>query len=364
MSKMLSKNNFNEKLRQMDNQRDHFSIRKLTIGAASVLIGISFMGFGGQAVHADEVTNTQPAVEQVSKETTTDSTQQNNDAQKDAATAQKTEVATDSQANNTKESAQLVKPITEADVKATTESQKAEIADKTNEVKPSDTQVQEKQKEQTSEVKTPDTTSDKDEQKSDQTQSLVVDKKATENTQAATDIAAEKVKKTVQLQAKIQALIALPAESESQFNVDDWNGSLNNTTHEYTLDNYHGDNKNIYIPNTQDFINAGRISSDDKVYITKDLMKSITSNGAVNITVDDQGEKNKVYAKGDWNHAFSGYTTHLQHVDLSHVDTSGVTNMNNLFSGSHDLQSVNFRGCDLSNVTDTSYMFAYVGGKI
>ena len=364
MSKMLSKNNFNEKLRQMDNQKDHFSIRKLTIGAASVLIGISFMGFGSQAVHADEVTNTQPAVEQVSKETTTDSTQQNNDAQKDVATAQKTEVATDSQANNTKESAQLVKPITEADVKATTESQKAEIADKTNEVKPSDTQVQEKQKEQTSEVKTPDTTSNKDEQKSDQTQSLVVDKKATENTQAATDIAAEKVKKTVQLQAKIQALIALPAESESQFNVDDWNGSLNNTTHEYTLDNYHGDNKNIYIPNTQDFINAGRISSDDKVYITKDLMKSITSNGAVNVTVDDQGEKNKVYAKGDWNHAFSGYTTNLKHVDLSHVDTSGVTNMNSLFLGSHDLQSVNFRGCDLSNVTDTSYMFAWASDTI
>ena len=67
--KMLSKNNFNEKLRQMDNQKDHFAIRKLTIGVASVLIGITFMGFGGQAVHAAEVTNTQPAVEQVSKET-------------------------------------------------------------------------------------------------------------------------------------------------------------------------------------------------------------------------------------------------------------------------------------------------------
>ena len=350
---MLSKNNFNEKLRQMDNQRDHFSIRKLTIGAASVLIGISFMGFGGQAVHADEVTNTQPAVEQVSKETTTDSTQQNNDAQKDVATAQKTEVATDSQANNqtdnTKESAQLVKPITEADVKATTESQKAEIADKTNEVKPSDTQVQEKQKEQTS----------------DQTQSLVVDKKATENTQAATDIATEKVRKTVQLQAKIQARIAPRAKSESQFNVKDWDGSLDNTTHEYTLNTYHGNKENIYIPNTQDFIDAGRISSDDKVYITKDLMKSITINGAVNITVDDQGEKNKVYAKGDWNKAFSnGYRTYLKHVDLSHVDTNGVTNMNGLFYGNNDLQSVNFSGCDLSNVTDTSNMFAYADWNI
>ncbi|WP_304228062.1 BspA family leucine-rich repeat surface protein [Lactobacillus kitasatonis] len=367
---MLSKNNFNEKLREMDNQKDHFAIRKLTIGVASVLIGITFMGFGGQTVHADEGSGgNQPAVEQVSKETTTNSTQQNNDAQKDVATAQKTEVATDSQANNqtdnTKESAQLVKPITEADVKATTESQKAEIADKTNEVKPSDTQVQEKQKEQTSEVKTPDTTSNKDEQKSDQTQRLVVDKKAIENTQAATDIAAEKVQKTVQPQAKIQALIALPAESESQFNVDDWDGSLDNTTHEYTLNKYHGDKENIYIPNTQDFINAGRISSDDKVYITKDLMNPITINGAVNVTVDDQGEKNKVYAKGDWYRAFSnGYRTYLKHVDLSHVDTKGVTNMNGLFFGNNDLQSVNFSGCDLSNVTDTSNMFAYADWNI
>ena len=360
--KMLSKNNFNEKLRQMDNQKDHFAIRKLTIGVASVLIGITFMGFGGQAVHAAEVTNTQPAVEQVSKETTTDSTQQNNDAQKDVATAQKTEVATDSQANNqidnTKESAQLVKPITEADVKATTESQKAEIADKTNEVKPSDTQVQEKQKEQTSEVKTPDTTSNKDEQKSDQTQRLVVDKKDTENTQAARDIAAEKMQNNVQPQAKIQALIARRAESESQFNVDDWDGSLNNTTREYTLNSYHGtDKENIYIPNTQDFIDAGRISSDDKVYITKKLMHSITINGAVNVTVDDQGEKNKVYAKGDWNHAFSAYRTNLKHVNLSHVDTSGVTNMNSLFLGSNDLQSVDFSGCDLSNIEDLGALF-------
>ena len=355
--KMLSKNNFNEKLRQMDNQKDHFAIRKLTIGVASVLIGITFMGFGGQAVHAAEVTNTQPAVEQVSKETTTDSTQQNNDAQKDVATAQKTEVVTDSQAknqtDNTKESAQLVKPITEADVKATTESQKAEIADKTNEVKPSDTQVQEKQKEQTSEVKTPDTTSNKDEQKSDQTQSLVVDKKAIENTQAATDIAAEK------LQAKIQARIALRAKSESQFNVDDWDGSLNNTTHEYTLNNYHGiDKENIYIPNTEDFIKAEKITDIDKVFITKDLIQNITKNGATSIVIDDQGseDKNKVYAKGDWSKAFAGFTK-LKSVDLSHLDTSQVTSMAGAFNGDTGLNDANLSGWNIQNMTNLSSLF-------
>lgn len=36
---MLSKNNFHEKIRQMEEKRERFSIRKLSIGAASVLIG-------------------------------------------------------------------------------------------------------------------------------------------------------------------------------------------------------------------------------------------------------------------------------------------------------------------------------------
>lgn len=37
----------------MRNIQQHFSIRKLTIGAASVLIGLSLLGFGTQTVHAD-----------------------------------------------------------------------------------------------------------------------------------------------------------------------------------------------------------------------------------------------------------------------------------------------------------------------
>ena len=52
---MLSKNNFNEKIRQMDEKKERFSIRKLTVGAASVLIGLTFIGVSGQTVHADTV---------------------------------------------------------------------------------------------------------------------------------------------------------------------------------------------------------------------------------------------------------------------------------------------------------------------
>ena len=35
--------------------QQHFSLRKLTIGVASVIIGTTFMFFGGHAVHADDL---------------------------------------------------------------------------------------------------------------------------------------------------------------------------------------------------------------------------------------------------------------------------------------------------------------------
>ncbi|WP_219934678.1 YSIRK-type signal peptide-containing protein [Lactobacillus helveticus] len=48
---MLSKNNYKEKLQKMKPKKDRFSIRKFTVGAASVLIGFTFMG----AVNSQEV---------------------------------------------------------------------------------------------------------------------------------------------------------------------------------------------------------------------------------------------------------------------------------------------------------------------
>lgn len=57
---MLGKNNFKERLRRMEeqNKKERFSIRKLSIGAASVLIGFAFMGMEAQTVQADQVTST------------------------------------------------------------------------------------------------------------------------------------------------------------------------------------------------------------------------------------------------------------------------------------------------------------------
>ncbi|WP_289687379.1 Rib/alpha-like domain-containing protein [Lactobacillus intestinalis] len=56
---MLSRKNINEKLKRLEQQKQRFSIRKLTIGAASVLIGLVFFGMGSQSVHADTITSPQ-----------------------------------------------------------------------------------------------------------------------------------------------------------------------------------------------------------------------------------------------------------------------------------------------------------------
>ncbi|MDM8260116.1 YPDG domain-containing protein [Limosilactobacillus vaginalis] len=59
---MLSRNNWKEQVRQQEPKKQRFTIKKLTIGVASVLIGFTFMGMSASA-HAQTTSNTDtPAV--------------------------------------------------------------------------------------------------------------------------------------------------------------------------------------------------------------------------------------------------------------------------------------------------------------
>lgn len=67
---MLSKRNKKELMRKVTDQRQRFSIRKYAVGAASVLIGLTFLG--GYTTTAHAATNgdgTQAAVAQNSSNT-------------------------------------------------------------------------------------------------------------------------------------------------------------------------------------------------------------------------------------------------------------------------------------------------------
>ena len=318
----------------MDEKKERFSIRKLTVGAASVLIGLTFIGVSGQTVHADTVPAAQNE-EVAPKATTTDDTIKTAD---DSAVKITTETPvsstkeTDAQTQSTtKTSDQTVSTdvknaASETEVKTETETAKKVEKDLTK------TAPDEETEKTVAEDVASKTTDAKD------TTTLKTDQKAA----LAKDLAAQKTATPVQ----------------KNYNTADWDGNINNTTHEYTLTGYHGEDKeNIYIPNTDDFIKAGTISDTDKVYITKDLIQTITRAGAESITIDDQGsdDKNKVYAKGDWSNAFNSST--LKKADLKHLDTSGVTNLSMAFANMPNIKSIDLSGVDLSHATNIDNMF-------
>ena len=107
---MLSKNNFKERLRKMEPRKERFSIRKFSIGAASVLIGFSFMSMAGnQKVQAATEEEPVVATKNTEQQSKTDGTQsaeeqssadagnaQNNKSAKANATTPSNQNATDS----------------------------------------------------------------------------------------------------------------------------------------------------------------------------------------------------------------------------------------------------------------------------
>ncbi|MDE7056517.1 MAG: YSIRK-type signal peptide-containing protein [Lactobacillus sp.] len=54
---MVSKKNYSEKIQKIRPQSQRFSIRKFTVGVASVMIGLIFMGVNGQTVKGDNLTS-------------------------------------------------------------------------------------------------------------------------------------------------------------------------------------------------------------------------------------------------------------------------------------------------------------------
>nr|WP_304678568.1 DUF1542 domain-containing protein [uncultured Lactobacillus sp.] len=83
---MVSKNNIEMRNKKMRDEKQRFSIRKFSVGAASVLIGLSFSLYNGQQASADTVDNGNKSVvsssqdkEQTDNNQTTDTNTQNNE---------------------------------------------------------------------------------------------------------------------------------------------------------------------------------------------------------------------------------------------------------------------------------------------
>ena len=165
----------------MRNIQQHFSIRKLTIGAASVLIGLSLLGFGTPTVHADANDTT---VQATSEKVDASTSEAKNDVKTEDVKVE-TPVTDDKAATD---------PTTNADVK---EEKNTEPADETSAADKTEAPTDASKQAET--PATPVTVSDKDAKtpatEGDAGKSTDVEKPAvpTDTTKAATDKAQDSV---------------------------------------------------------------------------------------------------------------------------------------------------------------------------
>lgn len=105
---MLSKNNYHERLRKMDDKQERFSIRKFSVGAASVLIGLTFMGLNVDTAKADttpnennqEQANTNQESAKAVLDAKVDTAQSSNDQKQESTTSTDSKVSENKTADN------------------------------------------------------------------------------------------------------------------------------------------------------------------------------------------------------------------------------------------------------------------------
>ena len=198
---MLGKNNYNERLRKMEMQdkQDHFSIRKLSIGAASVLLGFTFFGLNSQSVKADTIDPSQNVTEESNRDKSNTETKETGTKDKtkaDAAASKKkneTDLSTfsglssflkDSKSDEVKDTSS--KDKTDTTAKDKTDKDKQETSDSTGNSTTTPATGSDEGKQDTTTDKTPTDITGSDDQNSD-TSKLPTDVTGDTNSDKDTD---------------------------------------------------------------------------------------------------------------------------------------------------------------------------------
>lgn len=366
------------KRQKWENHRDwqrRYAIRKLSIGAASVAIGL-FLGGKPVLVHADAV----QALE-TTKAVTAES-------EKPAAATQQEE-----------------KPAANVDAKVEMPVAAKEATEKKNDSAEQAKPV-EKEPAKTAEVKNDAT---KTAEKNDADKPEAKDEKVADEKTAAKQGDAKKdaatVDKLLKSEAKAKAkdvakakAASADADTESKVKMSDWAWSKIPNQPGYmnqgdvTIDNYKGHDADVVMPNTSDFVEAGIIDSTHKVILSFDGFKKIIQHQGLNsLTIDTDdpanlgAKKSEVYASAsapsytgpdetkfidssnpnpwdawDYNHDYDSLRPKdptVKILNLNGLDVSGFTNMSRMFYGASSLEKIDISDWDTSNVTDFRLMF-------
>ncbi|GAA3631262.1 hypothetical protein GCM10022297_08000 [Lactobacillus hamsteri] len=320
-----------KKLRANFENKPHYSIRKLSVGVTSVIVGLSFFGFTSNVVKADDqaastVEKREQHPEQSTVTSNTDKVEGN---------------AAEKQAQNTVD-------IDTASLDTDTTHVKASL----NEVN------DEKIAKETSKT----TVNLNSEKKSQSVQ--VKEQSTTEVNKDKSNVKPDDSSTKAKNPESDSTLQNVPA------NVNDWQYNTDNNQ-DINLTDYIGKDKlHIVIPNDQDFIQAGKLHEGHKVKITSAVMYNIIVKKQPQSVVISKNNNGKVVASDhDWSNAFggklsdtrfgvSGTDPKLEVLDVTNLDTHNITNFSQMFYYCDNLKTIgDLSNWDVSNGTNFVRMF-------
>ena len=329
-----------------EEEQNRFSLRKLSIGLASVLVGVSIFGTS-QTVKADTVASNQTS--SVTNNAQSSDTQENGNAAKST-------FSNDNQANNAKSN--LIQTQVEGKKDRKQDSMpKTQEATDSNDLQQKDA---EKDIARTSSLQESNNQSNTVTEKTVQHDTLEGDQKAQSfNLPKNSQKLAKKALATNLIETTSSAMTngGFDEATWGKLDVTKWQGSVQDGV--YQLTGYTGDKIHIIVPNEADFEKAGKSTNGLQVGITCDTVRSLSSNQTQTIAFSKTNNQ-KVKAIGtDWTGAFEST---LSRFDGSSLDVSNVTSMHSMFAGNKISDLTSLASWDVSNVTDMGNMFA--GNKI
>ena len=316
----------------MNEEVRHFSLRKLSVGLASVLVGVSIFG-ASQTVKADTVANNQAS--SLTNNAQSSDTQENENATKST-------FSDNEQGNSVKSNATQNKDEAKNDQKQD--------------------QIKNVQQPPTNSKEVNDISDLDIEKNAVRTGSLPKADNQSNNQPEGNFQAQPQNSPKLAKKVLTTNLIATPPTTNGGFDeatwgkldVTKWQGSVQDGVYELT--DYTGDPNHIIVPNEADFEQAGKSTNGLQIGIDGYNADSLFSKQAQTIAFSKTNNQ-KVKAIGtNWAYEFA-YHRILSKFDGSNLDVSGVTDMHGMFKDTKVSDLTSLAHWDTSNVTDMSEMF-------
>ena len=360
----------------MHDKIQRFSLRKLSVGLASVMIGTCIFNVNAKTVKADVTSDQTTQLAKVQDQTVTAQAQSNDVQSEKKQTSSDQNSVVDQSQKNLLDDFGKQKASTQSGDQAEAKNQENRLVDQINYKLTNNTSTDNKKDLGQNKV-APDETKSNPTTKGEAEKNIVSPSSAQQTNNQSNDHAEDSsqtqneqkldlTKNRQKFAKKVLATNLIETNSSPMTNggfdeatwgkldVTKWQGSVQDGV--YQLTGYTGDSAHIIVPNEADFEQAGKSTNGLQVGITRDTVSLLPSSQGQTIAFSKTNNQ-KVKAIGtDWSGAFSSRT--LSKFDGSNLDVSNVTDMSFMFQANLIRDLTPLAHWNTSKVTDMSYMFA------